>query len=76
MNLPRPNDGLDGYIRPKIAVLQQAGEQVLTLSINNHVEIDSASTMIKILEENWNKSLILAGSLTSNIMESQLREVN
>lgn len=72
MNLPRP-DGLKGFVRPKIAVLQ-LGANTLTFSINNHVEIESSSaaTMNQILGENWDKSLSLAKEIISNIMESQL----
>ncbi len=75
MNLPRPNDTLNGHIRPKIAVLPQAGEQVLAFSINNHVEIEGSdvSTMSKILDENWDKSLSLAQQITSNIMTTHLK---
>ena len=73
MNLPRPDD-LAGYVRPKIAVLPQAGIYTLALSVNNHVDIErhSAATMTKILDENWDKSLSLAKEITSNIIESQL----
>ena len=73
INLPRPDDNLEGFVRPKIAVLQ-AGANTLTFSINNHVEIEgsSAATMTKILGENWDKSLSLAKEITLNIMESQL----
>lgn len=72
MNLPRP-DNLNGFVRPKVAVLQ-ASANTLTFSINNHVEIEgsSAATMTKILGENWDKSLSLAKEITLNIMESQL----
>lgn len=75
MNLPRPDD-FEGYIRPKIAVLPQAGQKTLSFNINNHIEItdSSAETMIGILEGHWNKSLVLAKELTKNIMESQLSE--
>lgn len=73
MNLPRP-DSLEGFVRPKITVLPQAGSYTLEFSINNHVEITDASagTMIEILKENWDKSLNLAKELTNNIMESQI----
>ena len=72
MNLPRPDD-LEGFVRPKITVLQ-ANANTLAFSVNNHVEIKdfSATTMIKILGEKWDNSLFLAKEIISNIMESQL----
>jgi len=75
MNLPRPDD-FDGYIRSKIAVFPQAGQNTLSFNVNNHIEISdkSAETMINILEEHWTNSLDLAKNLTENIMESQLRD--
>jgi hypothetical protein len=75
MDLPRP-DGLNGFIRPKIAVLPQAGLYTLEFSVNNHIEIKdcNALTMTKILEANWDKSLNMAQEITSNIMKSQLSE--
>jgi len=74
MNLPRPNDNLEGYIRPKIAVLPQAGKQILAFSINNHVEIEhsNVSGISEILDEHWDKSLTLAQQITSNIMTTHL----
>lgn len=74
MNLPRP-DEIPGYIRPKIAVISTS-EHTLSFSINNHVEIDqsSAITMVKILEDNWEKALDFAKDITSKIMTSQLRD--
>jgi len=75
MHLPRP-DELPGHIRPKIAV-NSTPEHKLSFSINNHVEIDqsAAMTMVKILEDTWEKSLGLANDLTSKIMDSQLGRV-
>jgi len=72
MNLPRPDD-IEGYIRPKIAVLS-VHERALSFSVNSHVEIarSSAATMVKILEENWEKSLFLAKNLTNKMLSSQL----
>lgn len=74
MNLPRP-DEITGYIRPKIATIPTS-KQTLSFSINNHVEIDhsAAITMIKILEDNWEKSLNFAKNLISKMMDSQLRD--
>lgn len=75
MNLPRP-DSLEGFIRPKIAVLPDAGKYTLEFSVNNHVEIkdSNATAMAKILEENWEESLNLAKKITENILKSQLSE--
>lgn len=75
MNLPRP-DSLKGFIRPKIAVLPEAGNYTLEFSVNNHVEIkdSNARTMTQILEENWENSLNLAKEITENILKSQLSE--
>lgn len=76
MNLPRPDD-LEGYIRPKINVLPQAGPYTLQFSINNHVDLkdSNATSMIKVLEKHWDQSLSFAKQLTENIMESQLSHV-
>ncbi len=73
MHLPRPDD-IPGYIHPKISAVSLT-DHILSFSINSHVEIEesNALTMVKILEDNWDKSLDFAKKLTSNIMNSQLR---
>jgi len=74
MNLPRPDD-IPGHIRAKITVTS-ASDHSLTFSINNHIEIDesAANTMVRILDEEWEKSLDLSKTLISNIMKSQLTD--
>lgn len=75
MNLPRPDD-LDGYIRPKINVFPDGGPFTLQFSINNHVELKNfkATSMIKVLETHWDKSLAFAQELTKKILISQVSQ--
>jgi len=72
MRLPRPDD-MYGYIHPKIAAVSLQ-DQTLSFSVNNHIEIEDgdAMNMVKILEDNWEKSMDFAKNLTNNILMSQL----
>ena len=76
MHLPRPDD-MHGYIHPKISVVS-IKDRIFSFSVNNHVEIEEADAMalVKVLEDNWEKSLELAKNLISNIMMSQLDSGN
>jgi hypothetical protein len=74
MQMPRPDD-LKGHIRPTLKAVDSASQK-LSISINNHVEIEdtSATTMIDYLNNHWEPALEFADAFVEKVLTDQLGE--
>jgi len=75
MQLPRPDD-LNGFVHVKIAADFQTGENLLNVSINNHIELGNtgAFNVSAILERHWDASLAFAREIISTVIPAEIKD--